>query len=124
MKGGVSQSETMYFGTGGAAFLTQIVAIIFFGPPLFAFVFSLAIVSVIRILCLTMLLGRATAAVALSTTAAPTPHQHQVENFCQNFSLSEHLCFQHSLNNRSIACGDKSGGVNQRPRSACINACD
>jgi hypothetical protein len=112
----------MYFGTGGAAFLTDIVAIIFFGPPLFAFVFSLAIVSAIRISCLTMLLGRQ----PLPWRSAPPLPRHHTKSkiFVKIFSLSEHPCSQHSLNNRSIACGDKSGGVNQRPRSACINACD
>jgi hypothetical protein len=96
----IHQWEMIYFGAGGVTFFTDIVAIIFLGPPFFPFVLSLAIVSFYSVSMYIQVFCRAAAAVALTTAAAPPYHQKNFVFFISNFSFQPfrflfHQCFLH-----------------------------
>jgi len=89
----------MYFGTGGAAFLTDIAASIFLGSPCLLFILSLAIVS-----GYSALLHHHAFESGSRWWRSPPPlrRHHQVKNIfffssVKKFSFSEFQCF-HSSN--------------------------
>jgi hypothetical protein len=104
---------TMNGGAGAFFLITDIVAIIFLGCPFTFFTFSLAIVLVyVSVLNRRFLPSTATAR-ALTTNRRSTIGQNNFQNFFLSNFVSPYDC--------KCFCGDKSGGVLLRPRSACRN---